>query len=126
MSYKADPAYSLSYGKDGSKEEVNLISDLLTDPDFSIEEVSESIRAEFQIMREAIEIAHKYKYDMDFFTENGVLEVAIYKKFSGPTGLTPLMPLFSKANSVNMYNYKPGNTVMLSALYLFTSKPKEG
>lgn len=120
MSYAGKLGYSLRYDRRGREKEINKISPLLTAKDFNIDEVDERIRPQFQTIREAIRISRKHCYDMDIITAYGygLLEIAIYKKTSWENDLTPLMPLFARADWVNMDGLIFGR-VVLSAFYVF-------
>lgn len=120
----AEPMYSLRYSKSGEETVKNLISPLVDSPDVSFEDMPEGIRYQWQIIRKAIEIARENQYDMDIFIEMSVLEVAIYKKLSGRNGLTPLLELFSQSEKVDIFNHKPGESVMLTTVYMDRSGKK--
>ena len=126
MRYLAEPAYALRYDKEENETEMNYIPDLLTEGYLSGEE-DENIRPEFRLMREIIEIARENKYDLDLYTMYGFLEVAIYKKLTGRNrnGIKPLMPLFSRAEKVDVFNHISGRVVVLTALYPLPEKPKK-
>ncbi len=119
MSYAGNRGYFLRYDRRGREKEINKISPLLTAKDFNIDEVDERIRPQFQTIREAISISRKCCYDMDIITTYGLLEIAIYKKTSWENDLTPLMPLFARADWVSMDGLNFGRVVVLSAFYVF-------
>lgn len=122
MKYMATPEYSLRYDWRGREKEMNSISPMLTAMDFAIDKVDESIRPQFQIMREAIDISRMYRYDLDLFATYRMLKIAIYKKASRYLDLTPLMPLFARADSVGMDSFNFGIAVKLTAIYMFGAK----
>lgn len=119
MRYAGKLGYSLRYDRRGREKEINKISPLLTAKDFNIDEVDERIRPQFQIIREAIRISRKNCYDLDIITTRWLLEISIYRKTSWENDLTPLMPLFARADSVSMDGLYFGRVVVLSAFYFF-------
>lgn len=125
MSFMANPDYSLRFDWRGREKEMNNISPMLTAKDFRIDDVNEFIRPQFQTMREAIELSRMYRYDMDILTAWGLLKIAIYKKASRYHDLSPLIPLFAKANLVSMDSFNFGRTVVLTANYYFSAKKSE-
>lgn len=116
--------YSLRYDKHGVETEINRISPLLTAEEFTIDQVDEELRPKFYIMREAISISRRFKYDMDLFAECG-LRVVVYHDFSACIGLTEVMRLFGLADLAWISKHKRGKSVALTAIYLISVKKSE-